>query len=104
MIVLRSPTAGNGRMRLIPPVERLPYAPRGVFRGDPFPQRMSGKESLALRQRHRMRRDTTNVIDRCSRARDKLHFDWQDGFCNNGELAFEKQVIDAHNRTREGVF
>ena len=84
--------------------ERFADAACGVFRKYTLQVRMGGEEAFALRQGHGMRSDGAKIGERCAGAADEVMLDGQDRFRGNGESAFQKKVIDAHDGSRQGVF
>ena len=97
VIMFRGAAPGDGSAGSISGRNHLADAAGGVLGGNAFPLRMGGEKTLALRQGHGMRSHGTDVIQRSARESDELHFDWQNRFRNDGELAFHEQIEHAHH-------
>ncbi len=101
VIMFRGAAPGNGSARFISGRNHLADAAGGVLGWNALPLRMGGKKTLALRQRHGMGGHRTDVVQGSARESDELHFDRQNGFRNDGELAFQEQIEHAHHGTCE---
>src|SRR5215472_5989435 len=102
-IMFRGAAPGYGSARFISRRNHLADAAGGVLGWNAVPFGMGGKKTLALRQRHGMGGHRTDVLQRSTWEGDELHFDRQDRFRDDGELAFEEQIEHAHHGTGQGV-
>ena len=66
--------------------------------------RMSDKKIFALSQGHGMRRHGAQIVESGAGNADYMVFDGQNGFRDDGQIAFEEQVVNANDRTSESIF
>src|SRR5579859_7013161 len=65
---------------------------------------MGEEKSLALSKRDRVGRDGAQIAEGRPGTADELMLNAQDCFRDHGKTAFQKQVVDADDRTGERVF
>src|SRR6266478_5638819 len=100
-IANRSAFAGNRGMSFVTARDSLAHASGGIFRGQPLDVRMLAEEAFALRQRHGMRRNGTDVAERGAWAGNQVHLDGQNRLRTDGKLTVQKQIVNTHHRASE---
>ncbi len=103
-VMVGGAAAGDGGGYFIAATENFADATSGVFGGDALEEWMLREEAFALRERHRMRRDRSNLVERCAGDRDEIELDGEDRLGGDGELIFEHEVVDADDRAGERIF
>ena len=101
VIMFRGAAPGDGRARFVSARNHFADAAGGVLGWNALPVRMGGKKPLALRQRHGVRGHRKDVVQGSAGESDELHFDGQDRFRNDSELAFQEQIEHAHHGARK---
>src|SRR5215813_3429655 len=96
--------AGNGRAAEITLSENSLDAPGGVFSGNSFDLRIGSEKTPALIERHRMRFDRDDFLERCARTTDQTVTNWNDDFTNYIELAVQEQIERRVDKAGQAVF
>ena len=65
---------------------------------------MSEEETFALSESHGMRGDGADGIERRAGAADEVMLDGEDCFGGDGQSAFQEEIVNADDRSRERVF
>ena len=87
-VVVGGATARDCGGNFVAADEDFADAAGGVFGGDALEVRMLREETFALRERHRMRRDGLDLVERCAGDRDEIELDGENCFGGDGELYF----------------
>lgn len=103
-VMLRGTGSGDGGERFVTKGESLADAAGGVLRGNALEMGTGGEEVLTLSESHGVRGHGADVLKRRAGTADEVMFDGQNRFRNDGQLAFEQQVINSYDGTRKGVF
>ena len=74
--------SGDGCAGQITLSQHASHAARGVFRRDPLDLRIRSQKTPALIQRHRVRFDCGDRLERCARTTDETVADGNDDFTN----------------------
>lgn len=104
VVVVGGAASGDGGGDFVAAAEDFADAAGGVFGGDAPEERMLSKEAFALRQRHGMRRDGLDLVERGAGDGDEVEFDGKDCLGGDREAIFEHEVVDADDRAGERVF
>ena len=104
VVVIGGPAAGDCGGNRIAAAEYFADAAGGIFGGDALVQRMLCEEAFALRERHRMRRDGFDLVERRAGDCDEIELDGKNRFGGDGEPIFEHEVIDADDRAGQRIF
>ena len=103
-VVICGTAAGDSGRNFVATAKDFAHAAGGVFGRDAFEQRMLREEALALRERHGMRRDGLDLVERCAGDCDEIQLDGKNCFGGDGELIFKHEVVDADDRAGERIF
>ena len=103
-IMFGSAASSNRRTGFIAASESFPDTSGGVFCGHALQIRMRGEKTLALREGHRMRGHGAESLQGGTRATDEMVFDGENGFRDDAEIAFEQEIVNAHDRAGERIF
>ena len=87
-----------------PAADDFAGAPAGIFRDDALDRGMLLEKARALRQRYRMRLHGAHLLEGCAGRTDQVVRDRQDHFRDDGEFAFEQQIVAAIDRAGQAVF
>ena len=104
VIVIGGATAGDGGGNFVAATEDFADAASGIFGGDAFEERMLGEKAFTLRERHRMRGDGLDLIERGAGDGDEIELDGENCLGGDGEAIFEHEVVDADDRAGERIF
>lgn len=94
----------DSRERFVAARNRFAHAAGGIFTGDALQVRMGEEKLFALRERDRMRRNGAKIGKRSARAADELMLNVQNGFRDDRQVAFDKQVVNANDGAGERIF
>ena len=97
-------TSGNSRPRWITTADDARDTARRVFRGNPFDLRIGSQETPALIERHRVRLDGGDRLERRARTTDQTMTNRNDDFTNDVETAVEQQIERGMYKACETVF
>src|SRR5207237_2601344 len=97
-------TSGNSCTRWITDADDARDAARGVFGGNPFDLRIGSQETPALIERHRVRLDGGDRLERRARTTDRTMTNRNDDFTNDVEAAVEQQIERGMYKACETVF
>ncbi len=104
VVVIGGAAAGDRGGDFVAAAEDFADAAGGVFGGDALEERMLREEAFALRERHGMRRDGFDLVERGAGDSDEIELDGENCFGGDGEAIFEHEVVDADDRAGERIF
>jgi hypothetical protein len=99
----RRAASGHRCPRRVGGAHQLAHAPGRVLGRDPPQAGMSGKEPLALRQRHRMRSHGGDGLERSSRDSDEALRHGKYGFCGHRQPACRHESGDPRHQSCDAV-
>ena len=103
-VVIGGAASGDCGGDCVAAAEDFADAAGGVFGGDALEERMLREEAFALRERHGMRRDGFDLVERGAGDSDEIELDGENCFGGDGEAIFEHEVVDADDRAGERIF
>jgi hypothetical protein len=103
-VVICGTAAGDSGRNFVATAKDFAHAAGGIFGRDALVERMLREEALALRERHGMRRDGLDLVERCAGDCDEIQLDGKNCFGGDGELIFKHEVVDADDRAGERIF
>lgn len=104
VIVVGGGAARDGRRGFVAARQNFSHASRGVFGRHTLEIRMSDEELFTLREGHRMRGDGTNVRKGGSGTSDEVMLNGKNRLSDDGEITFQEEIVNTHDRSRERVF
>ncbi len=96
-VMLSGAAAGDGRAAFVTARKRFADAACRVFGRHTLQVWVRCEEALALSQGHGVRSHGANLGESGAGAADEVMLDRQNRFRDDGKIAFEKKVVDAHD-------